>query len=60
MASRPPRKCRMLGDGMVSLGVTLVTDFTNLKWSTKIGFGRASLPTTASAEGVRSISPLWV
>ncbi len=37
----------LLGAGMVILGVTFVTDFRNLKWSTKIGCGRDELAVDA-------------
>ena len=57
MAFRPPRKCRTLGDGIVIFGVAFAIDFRNLKSSTKIGCGRASLPVIFTPGGAHSISP---
>ncbi len=52
----------MLGEGMVSFGVPVVTtDFRNSKSSPKMHFSKVSLPTIRSADGVNSMSPplLW-
>ena len=43
----------LLGAGIVIFGVTFVTDFRNLKWSTKIGFGRPSLPSMRMPGGAK-------
>ncbi len=53
MASRPPRKCTIVGDGMVIFGVTeaATIDLRNLKSSTNMPSGRDSLPTTCSDGG---------
>src|SRR5579859_4472257 len=50
----------IVGEGMVCFGVPCATDFTNLKWSTKIPRGRPSLPTIFSASGDTSVSPSLV
>jgi hypothetical protein len=31
IAPRPPRKCSIVGDGIVTFGVSFVTDFRNSK-----------------------------
>ena len=52
----------MLGDGIVSFGVALVThSCRNSKCSAKIGFSSVTLPSTCIAAGVHSMSPsaLW-
>ena len=51
----------MLGDGMVSFGVAVATDFRKVKASAKIGCCSVSLPVMRSAAGVNSMSPfsLW-
>ena len=52
----------MLGDGIVSLGVALVThSCRNWKWSAKIGFSSVIREPTWVAAGVHSMSPsaLW-
>ncbi len=52
----------MLGDGIVSFGVAVVThSCRNWKWSAKIGFSSVTLASTCIAAGVHSMSPsaLW-
>ena len=52
----------MLGDGIVSLGVALVTTLCrNSKSGAKIGFSSVTLPSMCIAAGVNSMSPsaLW-
>ena len=46
----------MLGDGIVSLGVTVVVSFRNVKSSAKIVFGNPSLPISSAAVS-NAISP---
>ncbi len=54
IASRPPRKCITVGEGIVTFGVAFAVDFRKRKSSTKIGFGRASLPATCHEGGACS------
>src|SRR5437762_5045336 len=60
MPSRPPRKCSIVGDGIVTFGVRLVTDFRNLKSSSWIGLACFALPVTLSTGGAKPMSPFFV
>jgi hypothetical protein len=61
IASRPPRKCSTLGEGIVIFAVCVATDFRKRKSSTKMPRGRESLPATCIVCGLPWDSPfsLW-
>ena len=50
----------MVGEGIVTLGVCLVTDFRNLKSSSWIGRPCFTLPVTLSTGGAKPTSPFLV
>ena len=63
IASRPPRKWVMVGDGMVTFGVLLDRDFRYLKFSTSMppsGSDMRSLTVTFSGTVFSSPAPRFV
>ncbi len=60
MPPRPPRKCSIVGEGIVTLGVPFVTDFRNLKSSSWIGFACFTFPVTLRTGGAKPTSPVLV
>ncbi len=61
IAPRPPRKCSIVGDGIVTFGVRVVADFRNSKSRRWIGREWRTLPVTCMIGGAKSTLPalLW-
>ena len=57
IAARPPRKCSIVGDGIVTFGTRLVTDFRNSKSASWIGRAWRTLPVTCITGGAKLTSP---
>ena len=61
IAFRPPRKCSIVGDGIVTFGVRRVTDFRNSKSRRWIGLACLTFLVTCITGGAKSTLPalLW-
>jgi hypothetical protein len=61
IAPRPPRKCSIVGDGIVTFGTRWVAALRNSKSASWIGFAWRTFPVTFSTGGAKSTSPaaLW-
>src|SRR4029434_11191161 len=60
MASRPPRKCSIVGEGIVTFGVRFVTDLRNSKSATWIGLTCRTGAVTFITGGANSTLPCAV
>jgi hypothetical protein len=57
IAPRPPRKCSIVGDGIVTFGVRVVTDLRNWKSRSWIGFECFTFVVTCITGGAKSTLP---
>ena len=60
MAARPPRKCSIVGDGIETFGVRVVTLARNWKSRTWMGRTCRTLPVTCMTGGAKSTTPSFV